>query len=167
MGLDLAQFRRWVVAPVLEYLAPEIPHTRASEKLVLGIALHESAGLVYIDQKESRADHPGPALGLYQIEPETHRDLWFSWLPHRPGIEYKLRSLRAPWPTSLQQLRTNPVYGTGITRANLFRWPERLPDEDDVDGLASYAKRYHNSVAGKATVDDYRRAILSTEALYA
>lgn len=167
MGLDLRQWHRWVLCPVLDYLAPEIPRSLSGERLLLMTAVHESAELRYIDQNDP-GDRPGPAYGVYQIESATHRDLWVTWLTYRPTIERKLRALLAPWPSPLEQLRTNLAYTTAIARVIYYRDPEPLPAANDIEGLGKYAKRVWNTYQGKATVKHYVDAWHKAErALYA
>ena len=48
--------------------------SRSAEELVLGTAIVES-GLTYLKQRGE-----GPALGLWQIEPATHEDLYTNFL---------------------------------------------------------------------------------------
>lgn len=62
----------------------------AAERLLLGTALTES-GLVHLRQSGG-----GPARGLYQIEPATHRDLWRHYLAFRPALAARLLCLAAP-----------------------------------------------------------------------
>ena len=163
MGLDVKDFRQYVVEPTLRHLSPEIPFSLGAERLLMGTAIHES-GLAWLDQT---APGPGPALGLFQIEPATHFDLWSRYLEFRPTLAHKVRSLRAPFPSPLEQLRTNLIYACAIARVIFYRAPERMPDARDVDGLAALAKLRFNSMLGKATVEDYRRALIRVEALYA
>ena len=71
--LDPELFRRRVIRPVIRRLDLRSP---MAERLLLGTAMTES-GLRHLRQVR------GPACGLYQIEPATHRDLATNWLPRR------------------------------------------------------------------------------------
>lgn len=164
MGLHLPDVLLYVVRPTLRYLDPEIAHTEGAEQIVLGIGNHESAGYRYLDQA---APGPGPAFGLWQIEPATHHDIWSRFLEFRPALAHKLKSLRAPYPSAVEQLRTNMAYSCAMARAILYRSPISMPALHDIDAQASMAKIVFNSMIGKATVDDYRQALLKTEALFA
>lgn len=155
MGLDVKQFREYVVDATLAYLAPEIPDSLAAQRLLMGTALHESR-LTYLDQL---SPGPGPALGLWQIEASSHRDLWYSWLEFRPEIAHKVNSLAAPHPSRLEQLRTNAMYACAMARVHYRRVREPLPPGGNIRALAEYAKTYFNTWQGKALVEDYARAI--------
>lgn len=164
MGLSHRDLLCYVVTPTLQYLDPEMPHSRGAERLLLGTAIHESADLRYLDQT---APGPGPAYGLWQMEAATHDDLWTRFLEYRPALAHKLRTLRAPWATAIENLRWNLPYACGMARVLYFRSPDRMPDVSDVDAMAAWAKRTFNTVKGKATVDDYRRALVSCGDLFA
>lgn len=164
MGLSRRDVLQYVVTPTLQYLDPEMPYSRGAERLLLGTAIHESGDLHYLDQT---APGPGPAFGLWQMEAATHDDLWSRFLEYRPALAHKLRSLRAPWATAIDQLRWNLPYACAMARTLYFRAPDRVPDIHDVDAMAAWAKRVFNTVKGKATVDDYRRALVSCGDLFA
>ena len=76
-----------VIAPALEKIGL---WSRAAEELVLGTAIIES-GLTYLKQHGD-----GPALGLWQVEPATHDDLYTNFLNYRPELGSILMELRAP-----------------------------------------------------------------------
>lgn len=156
MGLEPKDFLEYVIRPTLHWLSPEIPYS-------LGTAIHESH-LRWLDQT---TPGPGPALGLFQIESATHFDIWSRFLEYRPALAHKVKSLRAPNPSPIEQLRTNLAYSCAMARVLYYRSPDPMPDARDVEAQAAFAKRVFNTIRGKATVDDYRRALVSTEALYA
>lgn len=164
MGLSHRDVLQYVVTPTLQYLNPEIPYSRAADRLLLGTAIHESGDLRWLDQT---TPGPGPALGLWQMEPATHDDLWSRFIEFRPGLAHKLRTLRAPWATSVENLRFTLPYACGMARTLYFRSPDRMPDVNDIDAMAAWAKRTFNTIKGKATVDDYRRALVQCGDLFA
>ena len=141
-GLDVAQLRREVVLPTLQYLELWSP---AAENLVIGTAAHESGGCRYL------AQIGGPALGLFQIEPATHDDLWANFLAYRAELRAKTAALASVWPERVQQLATNLSYATAICRLIYYRAPDPLPPADDVEGLAHYWKRFYNTEHGRGT----------------
>ena len=83
------QFRERVVRPTLEVLRL---HSRSAENLLLGTAYQESR-LRHLHQL-----HGGPALGLFQIEPCTHEELWRSYLVYRRERAKRVRALAASGP---------------------------------------------------------------------
>lgn len=144
--LNVTQFRELVIRPALKCIGL---HSDAAENLVLGTALQESA-LVWLRQLGG-----GPAIGLYQMEPATHRDIWVNWLEHRPELSGRVQLLIAPRPDLLDQLVTNPAYATAMCRIHYLRVPAPLPDANDVPALAGYWKRYYNTLAGAGSEIDF------------
>ena len=67
-------FRDVIVRPVLRDLALS---TYPAEMLVLGTIAQES-NFKYLEQLSG-----GPGIGLGQMEPATHDDLWSNWLSRR------------------------------------------------------------------------------------
>ena len=100
--LSPIQMQDMVIAPALDNLSL---WSRGAEELVLGTAIIESA-LTYIRQHGD-----GPALGLWQIEPATHEDLFTNYLHFRPELGAKLMELRAPNLSMDENLATNLMYG--------------------------------------------------------
>lgn len=71
-----------------------------------------------------------------------------------------------------EALITNLLYATAMARVHYYRVPEALPkrkamtkwvspeirEEDYLQELAAYAKKYYNTELGKATEEDYLEA---------
>jgi len=134
--IHVEQLRMNVIRPVLNAMGM---YSQAAENLLIGTALHESKCkyLLQID---------GPALGLYQMEPATHADLWRSYLLYRPTLAGKLwlwatrrETTGAPHPDN-NDLIGNLFYATAAARAQYYRARPPLPDADDIQGLAEYWK---------------------------
>lgn len=142
------EFLREALRPALARLRLGSP---AAERLLLGTALTES-GLVHLRQAGG-----GPARGLYQIEPATHRDLWRHYLAYRPVMAARLLRLAAPGGPGDAQLVWNLGYATGVARLIYRRRPAPLPAAGDLEGLARYWKAHFNTAAGKGRVADFLR----------
>lgn len=146
--LDPHHFRRHIIRPTLQRLRL---HSPAAEALLLGTALVES-GLEALVQRGG-----GPALGLYQIEPATHSDLWRSYLAFRPRLAARVLRLAAGLNPSHSQLISNLAYATAMARLVYLRRPSPLPPADDMAALAAYWKAHFNTPAGKGTPEDFVR----------
>ncbi|EGU38064.1 hypothetical protein [Vibrio splendidus] len=158
-------FVEHVIKPVLDHLDMVTGghgklNTPAAIRLILMIVAHESGALTYAKQVR------GPALGFTQMEPAT-----FAWLIEwlgktRPHLLDAL-SMFAPLTADSVEKKDadymviSPQFAVATARLNLIRFPEALPEADDLEGLARYAKRYWNTSAGKATEADYLNAYLS------
>lgn len=147
--IDPQQFRRYVIRPTLQHLKMWSP---AAENLLLGTAAHESR-LRYLVQDG------GPALGFYQIEPSTHRDIWQNYLVYKAELASTVRSLAGQrFPDERHtELITNLAYATAIARLVYYRQPDPLPAPDDVPALARYWKKIYNTPKGKGHVIDFIR----------
>lgn len=153
--MNIRQFFRLVVRPTLHDIGLASP---TAEALVLGTALHESAGLTFIDQVTGQADKaPGPGLGVYQIEQPTHADVFNHFLdfPKQAALKAKVVAFRAPEPRGAIQLVTNLAYATAICRVIYYRVREPLPDVNDLAGLGRYWKDHYNTSAGKGTAEQW------------
>ena len=135
-----------VIAPALDKIDL---WSRAAEELVLGTAIVES-GLTYLIQHRD-----GPALGLWQIEPATHEDLYTNFLNYRPELGSKLMELRAPNLSMDENLATNLMYGAAVCRLCYYRKPDALPEAGVIEGQAAFWKQHYNTPLGKGTVTKY------------
>ena len=173
-NLASAQFARHIVAPALRHMGLYSP---AAVRLLLGTALHESGGLLLVDQWTGPGDETlGPAIGLYQVEPATHDDVWRNVLfadpdggpvdpppapsARRAQLVSRLRGLTLSALPRHERLLC-PFYATAIARLVYWRRPEPLPDVADLEGLAAYYKAHFNSHLGASTPEkwlaDFRR----------
>ena len=135
-----------VIRPALEKLSL---WSLSAEELVLGTAIVES-GLTYLKQHGD-----GPALGLWQVEPATHDDLYTNFLNYRPELGSKLMELRAAGLSLDENLATNLMYGAAVCRLCYYRKPDALPEAGDIEGQASFWKQHYNTIFGAGTVSKY------------
>lgn len=141
--LDKRQFLDHVIRPILDWLSTEIPHTTAAEQLLMGTALQES-GLTYLCQIGG-----GPALGLFQMEPATHDDIWDNFLEYRPGL------LNLMGQSDSSVLVHDLHYAACMARIHYWRRPEPLPAENDFPAQAAYWKDHYNTAEGHGSVSQY------------
>lgn len=141
--IDTSHFCQYVIQPALETLELYSP---AAEELLLGTAIQES-GLRHLHQIG------GPALGVFQIEPFTHQDLYANFLSYRPQLRWRLNRISPE--RDDEQLIYNLRYAAAVARLLYYRAPEALPDEGDVEGQAEYWKRYYNTTYGKGKPEEY------------
>lgn len=142
--LDVKQFKDLVIVPALQTL--EL-YSEAAVELVLGTALQES-GLRYLQQLNE-----GPALGLFQMEPATHDDIWNNYLKYRPELAGRLKSLGVvAFPLAMVG---NLWYGAGMCRVHYFRVKDPLPAQGDYEGQAAYWKEHYNTYLGAGTEEEY------------
>jgi len=150
--IDTAQFRVLIVRPALKYLEPQIPYSRVAEDLLVGTAMQESL-LTYVHQVGG-----GPALGIFQMEPITHRDLRVNYLGYRPDLYKKINMLAASrWngPVPADEMIANVTYAAAMCRAHYWRDKMPLPDEGDIHGLGKMWKVVYNTGLGKGSIDEF------------
>ncbi|MCG6216260.1 hypothetical protein [Vibrio furnissii] len=149
--MNLKQIQEYVVRPALKYINA---HSEAAEQLLMGTITQESGG-DFIKQIGG-----GPAMGIVQMEPATHGDLWENFIRFRPGLRDKLQSLasyRNPGAAvpMADELVFNLWYAVAMARVHYLRQKEPLPKAGDVVGMANYWKRYYNTEHGKGKPSEF------------
>jgi len=151
MSLDPRQVREEIVEPVLRVLDM---YSATAVDLVMGTAAVES-GFRYIKQLGQ-----GPALGLWQMEPGTHGDIWDNYLAHREDIADRIRMTMLAGDPSHQQLPGNLFYACAMCRVHYYRVSAPLPRQGDINGLGQYWKDHYNTHLGAGTVQKFTDAYL-------
>ena len=147
--MDADQLRE-LITDVLDYHGLYSPE--ATELLMLTAAQESHCGR-YIKQVGG-----GPALGIFQMEPASHRDLWDNFLIYRDGLAGMLREYGINKGNFSAHLRGNIPYQIIVARLFYYRFPEAIPsDPEDIKALACYYKKYWNTEAGKATIEEALR----------
>lgn len=142
--MDAKHLYEYVIVPTLDNLG--LNHPGAAE-LLLGTAMVESR-LKYLRQLSD-----GPALGLYQMEPATHDDIWVNYLAWRKDYRLKIETLVSHWPPGPTQLIGNLWYATAMARMLYRRVPARLPGLC-AEKMALYHKKYYNTYLGATKVEE-------------
>lgn len=147
MGLDPKQFLAGVVRPTLAHLG--LPGGETAVRLVFGTAAKESDGFEALRQRGG-----GPALGLYQMEPATFRDLWDRFLRSRP-LKATVWDFVAQTPSLEEQLVGNLFFATAMCRVKYYASPFAMPDAAAPEDLALIWKRFYNTPDGKGTPAEF------------
>lgn len=159
---DREQFLRLVIRPALEKL-PTNMQGHVSEQLLLGTAAVESRLGTYLHQVG------GPALGVFQVEPATHLDLYQNYLAFRPQLRRAMLYTahrdcadgelnKVHFHKLHDELITNLIYSAMVARLVYYRAPEPLPGSEDPYELGEYWKRHYNTSHGKGTVAKFLQA---------
>jgi len=127
-------------------------HSDSAENILVGTFLAESLinGQTYLRQLGG-----GPALGPYQMEPATHDDIFYRYFSKRPAIAGRVKQLLANAPGPIFQLASNLAYATAMCRVRYWMAPRRLPEADDIEGLAAYWKQHYNTPLGAGTAPKF------------
>ncbi|MDX2346612.1 MAG: hypothetical protein QNK11_07080 [Legionella sp.] len=144
--LNLNQFKDSVLNPALSTL--QMYSDEAMELLIFTCAA-ESDGGTYLKQIK------GPALGIFQMEPTTHHDLWVNYIFKSTRILSLLAmNFQCPNIQDAERMVYDIRYAAIMARLQYARFPEPLPKKDDVDGMFDYYKKYYNTAKGKAKKAD-------------
>lgn len=124
----------------------------AAEELLMATCAQESLLGTY------RQQVGGPALGIFQMEPEDHDDIWKDFLAYRPVLaidgKHLLNDFTGGVPPA-DLLKTNDPYAIFMCRVHYSRCPKALPLATDLNGLWMYYKVNYNSTRGAATQDEF------------
>lgn len=149
-------FRIHIVRPTLKLMDGYIKGmwSEAAENLLVGTAIMES-DLAYLKQKN------GPALGVYQIEPFTHKDITERYIE-----ESKFRDefgnmfdnmVGWPYPDEfdINQLIFDLRYATMIARIKYWMSVEPLPSANDIHALGHYWNKNYNANPDVGTAEQF------------
>lgn len=144
--IAIKHFRECIVRPALDSLGL---HTMAREELLVITCAQESLGGTYLMQCDSRGYPQGPALGLYQMEPNTFQDMLDNFLRYRMALASKVTGMLVA-----SRMVYDNLFATQIAALQYYRFPEKIPD--DLEGQIRYYKKYWNTELGKATLAEVR-----------
>jgi hypothetical protein len=144
--LNINQFRELIVKSSLKDL---LLYCENAEELIIFTCAVESLGGTYIKQVS------GPALGIYQMEPETHNDIWQNYLITNQPMTLRIFNhfdiSNMPCESRLiYDLR----YATAMARLHYARFKEQIPSAHDENAMWEYYKKYYNTPKGAATKDE-------------
>ena len=146
MSINASDLRQLVIRPTLRHIGL---WSESAENLLMGTAAQETLLGRYLKQIN------GVALGLFQMEPATHDDLYDNYLFYHADLEDVIHGLLAPRVRMLDLLVWNLAYATACCRIQYYRFPDPLPAAHDIDGLAMYWKTRWNTAKGKGTVEEF------------
>ena len=115
--------------------------------LLVGTACVESNCGEYIKQIN------GPACGIFQIEPNTAKDIQENYIKYKPDLKYLHDKFYLKGLTLEENLMYNLSYSILMCRLFYRRIKEPIPKT--ISGQAAYWKKYYNTHLGKGTIEDY------------
>lgn len=129
-----------------EVLQPLKLWSLAAENLLLGTAAQESHMGQHLVQMGG-----GPAVSIYQIEPRTYENIVLNSDTYRRiGVKYGIKL-----PENVDMLIYDINAATLAARLFYTMIKERLPDANDLIGLAKYWKKYYNTPYGKGAEEEF------------
>ena len=157
MGICADELRVFVIRPTLEQLGS---WSTAAENLLLGTAAQESGLGFHLKTKRGRG------LGIFQITPQTHINVWDKYLITIPNVASDIRGLASQHEFLAHphaELATNLSYATAIAWMIYQRHQKALPAADDIEALGRYWRRYFHHRATdnvEAFVNSYQKYVL-------
>jgi hypothetical protein len=133
-------------------------NSQEAQDLMIGTCKQESNLGQYVIQVG------GPALGIYQCEPNTLIDIWNNYLAYNRLLFSKLRcipgceQLRIDVVPNPDLLVTNHLFSSAICRVHYLRVKDSIPSRkntsynDYINDLANYYKIHYNTPQGAAKI---------------
>lgn len=125
--------------------------------LLLGTCAQESAFGKYRRQLGG-----GPALGIFQMEPATFRDIIDNFLRYKPDLQNEIKQAAGVADFDVNDLVNNDRLAACFARVHYLRVKESIPG--DLQGWSRYWKKYYNTPLGKGTeaefADNFKRFVL-------
>ncbi len=141
--INESHLREYVIRPALTAINK---WSESAEELLVLTCAQESLGGTYLHQLK------GPALGIFQMEPNTYTDIWERYLPYRPELVHSmlnyLQYSRRPGP---EVMVYNLSYAAFMCRIHYLRVSDALPKAEDALGLAKYWNEHYNCNPSKGT----------------
>jgi len=159
--MNVYQLRTDIVAPVLRRL--EMWST-VSEELLMATGAHESEGFVHIRQLGG-----GPAVSLWQIEPDTARDVHRYLTLHPDMMDNFCKAVmwRPEWIDRItERLIADQAFACAVARIRYWMEPTPLPESaHNIQAIAEYWKKYYQRGPDPQRgiqdfISDYRRFII-------
>jgi hypothetical protein len=122
-------------------------YSEEAVNLLMGTAAQESRLGVYIKQIN------GPALGVFQMEPNTFYDICNNYLKYKTDLSIAIRKESGVYVFESGVLEWNLKLAICTSRVHYLRCPGKLPNT--IEGMAAYWKKYYNTPLGKGTEQEF------------
>ena len=100
----------------------------------------------------------GPAIGFFQVEPNTAIDVLRNYVHYRPKYHKVLDSLGFDFENVEFSLLSNIAVQVAFCRLQYLRHPKPIPSWDNVEAQAKYWKKAYNTELGKGTIEHFVEA---------
>jgi hypothetical protein len=157
--MNAQQLHDHIIKPTLEYMGGNYYSKDAAFLLLCTAAIESNCG-EYIKQIN------GPALGVFQMEPKTHDDIWENCDALFDGgkiqnIACVFYSLAPMGKCGDEALTSAPMYSCAIARLKYSMDAAPLPDRNDIKAVYEYYKRIYNTEGGASTYEKFLSALVS------
>lgn len=151
MSLDPKQLHEFVVRPALSEFndGPAYLSSGAAEQLVMITAAKESS-LRWLKQVG-----PGPALGLWQMEPVTFYDIRDRFIKTQPYFWNAFGASSIALQPEPAELAYNLKLAAVCCRLKYAMSSMKLPELNDIKGMARMWKVVYNTAGGAGKEDEF------------
>ena len=152
--MDAQQLLDHIIKPTLKYMGGGYDSKNARMLLLATAAVESNCGH-YIKQIN------GPALGIWQMEPNTHGDINLNCDALRdPKMREKQDALYTGYhlKAGISGVISLPMYACFMARLKYAMDPAPLPNYDDIEAIYDYYKRIYNTPSGASTYDKFTAA---------
>ncbi len=161
MGICAGELRHYVVRPTLKHMGM---WSLSAENLLLGTAARESGLGFHLKPANTKA------LGIYQISPRMHRNIWDHFLAPKFELSSVVRGLasqREFLSHPHHELATNLAYSTAIAWLIYYRTGINIKQVNPQDTMALakiWQKHFHSRCPGslESFVDSYQQLLIDT-----
>ena len=152
--MDAQQLHDHIIKPTHLYMGGNYESKNANFLSLCTAAIESNCGY-YIKQVG------GPALGIWQMEPETHDDIWSECDALYGNLGQIIPNLTNACFGHVKPIYmvTNPMYACAMTRLKYSMDPAPLPDHNDIEAVYDYYKRIYNTPLGVSTFDKFKSAL--------
>ncbi len=152
--MDAQQLHDHIIKPTLQYMGGNYDSKDARFLLLCTAAIESKCGY-YIKQIK------GPALGIWQMELETHDDIFDNCdaLSLEGGETLELLCSLSIFGCFGLSLIQSPMYACAMARLKYSMDKAPLPDRHDIKAVYDYYKRIYNTPAGASTYEKFCSAL--------
>ena len=156
--MNAQQLHDYIIKPTLEYMGGNY-NSKSARFLLLCTAAIESNCGYYIKQVN------GPALGIWQMEPETHDDIWAVCDALYGSLGQMMPNLTNAHAGELNHIYmiANPMYACAMARLKYSMDSEPLPDYNNFRAVYDYYKRIFNTPLGASTYEKFKQACVDNK----
>tara|TARA_R110002051_G_scaffold303437_1_gene372297 strand:+ start:494 stop:991 length:498 start_codon:yes stop_codon:yes gene_type:complete len=159
--MNAQQLLDYIIKPTLEYMGGNF-NSKNAQMLLLATAAIESKCGYYIKQIN------GPALGIWQMEPNTHDDIWENCDAingsRKPAFIGNIAFALSPMgKCGDEALMCSPMYACLMARLKYSMDKEPLPPHNEIFEIYRYYKRIYNTPLGASTFEKFKSAWFECE----
>lgn len=148
--IQAIELRELVIQPALKGIHLYSPE---AEELLIATCAQESEDGYYLKQTVGGAN---AALGIFQMQPETHETIWNTTLIKNSGLGFLvLTSCSYTLRPKPEVMVYNLLYAAVMARIFWLHVDEPMPAVNDKDRRWYLYKKYWNTYAGKATQQEF------------